>query len=41
MKTSAPDLIVTASSSCQTHQNGAGRTPVRRWIRLVDTLLVD
>lgn len=31
-----PDLIVTANIGCQTHLDGAGRTPVRHWIELVD-----
>lgn len=36
-----PDLIVTANVGCQTHLNGAGRTPVRHWIELVDNRLVN
>jgi len=35
----APDTIVTANIGCQTHLNGAGRTPVRHWIELVDESL--
>ncbi|MGN6315253.1 glycolate oxidase subunit GlcF [Trinickia sp.] len=34
-----PDVIVTANIGCQAHLNGAGRTPVRHWIELVDRLL--
>ncbi|MGH8485238.1 MAG: glycolate oxidase subunit GlcF, partial [Pseudomonas sp.] len=31
-----PDVIVTANIGCQAHLDGAGRTPVRHWIELVD-----
>lgn len=31
-----PDLIVTANIGCQVHLDGAGRTPVRHWIEVVD-----
>ncbi|AMD02613.1 glycolate oxidase subunit GlcF [Halomonas chromatireducens] len=34
-----PELIVTANIGCQTHLNGAGRTPVRHWIEIVDETL--
>lgn len=34
-----PELIVTANIGCQTHLNGAGRTPVRHWIEVVDEAL--
>ncbi|MBK5540372.1 glycolate oxidase subunit GlcF [Pseudomonas sp. TH05] len=34
-----PDVIVTANIGCQTHLDGAGRTPVRHWIELVDGAL--
>lgn len=34
-----PEAIVTANVGCQTHLNGAGRTPVSHWIELVDSLL--
>ncbi|WP_175038495.1 glycolate oxidase subunit GlcF, partial [Burkholderia stagnalis] len=37
LEAARPDLIVTANVGCQTHLNGAGRTPVRHWIELVDT----
>lgn len=36
-----PDLIVTANIGCQTHLDGAGRTPVRHWIELVDAALAS
>ncbi|MHC8306413.1 glycolate oxidase subunit GlcF [Pseudomonas sp. PB3P13] len=31
-----PDVIVTANIGCQSHLDGAGRTPVRHWIELVE-----
>lgn len=34
-----PDVIVTANIGCQTHLNGAGRTPVRHWIELIEAAL--
>ncbi|PMR73326.1 glycolate oxidase subunit GlcF [Billgrantia endophytica] len=34
-----PELIVTANIGCQTHLAGAGRTPVRHWIEVVDETL--
>ncbi|MFL6643888.1 MAG: glycolate oxidase subunit GlcF [Paraburkholderia fungorum] len=34
-----PEMIVTANIGCQTHLNGAGRTPVRHWIELVEASL--
>jgi glycolate oxidase iron-sulfur subunit len=34
-----PELIVTANIGCQTHLAGAGRTPVRHWIEIVDDAL--
>ncbi len=34
-----PELIVTANIGCQTHLDGAGRTPVRHWIEIVDEAL--
>ncbi|EEA02597.1 protein of unknown function DUF224 cysteine-rich region domain protein [Burkholderia sp. H160] len=34
-----PDLIVTANIGCQVHLDGAGRTPVRHWIELIDASL--
>ncbi|MCT8468612.1 glycolate oxidase subunit GlcF [Chromohalobacter canadensis] len=34
-----PEEIVTANIGCQTHLAGAGRTPVRHWIEIVDEAL--
>lgn len=34
-----PEVIVTANIGCQTHLDGAGRTPVRHWIELVEDAL--
>ncbi|MDD0973902.1 glycolate oxidase subunit GlcF [Pseudomonas fontis] len=34
-----PEVIATANIGCQTHLDGAGRTPVRHWIELVDNAL--
>lgn len=31
-----PEVIVTANIGCQTHLDGAGRTPVRHWIEVVE-----
>jgi len=31
-----PEVIVTANIGCQTHLDGAGRTPVRHWIEIVE-----
>jgi glycolate oxidase iron-sulfur subunit len=39
LEAGSPDTIVTANIGCQTHLNGAGRTPVRHWIELVDASL--
>lgn len=36
-----PELIVTANVGCQSHLDGAGRTPVRHWIELVDQSLAE
>ncbi|WP_151703970.1 glycolate oxidase subunit GlcF [Nitrincola alkalilacustris] len=36
-----PELIVTANIGCQTHLDGAGRTPVKHWIELVDEALTE
>jgi len=32
LESGQPDVIATANIGCQTHLNGAGRTPVRHWI---------
>lgn len=39
LESSEPDVIATANIGCQVHLNGAGKTPVRHWIELVDELL--
>jgi len=39
LESGAPELIATANIGCQTHLAGAGRTPVRHWIELVDEAL--
>ncbi|WP_343351873.1 glycolate oxidase subunit GlcF [Pseudomonas sediminis] len=36
LESSKPDAIVTANIGCQTHLDGAGRTPVRHWIEIVE-----
>ena len=36
LESGAPDRIVTANIGCQTHLDGAGRTPVRHWVEWVD-----
>lgn len=39
LESGRPEVIVTANIGCQTHLNGAGRTPVRHWIELVEAAL--
>ena len=39
LESGKPDMIVTANIGCQTHLAGAGRTPVRHWIEIVDEAL--
>ncbi|MGY4493993.1 glycolate oxidase subunit GlcF [Pseudomonas sp. TE3610] len=39
LESGQPQVIVTANIGCQTHLNGAGRTPVRHWIEIVDEAL--
>lgn len=34
-----PQVIATANIGCQTHLSGAGRTPVRHWIELIEEAL--
>nr|MBF0682593.1 glycolate oxidase subunit GlcF [Pseudomonas sp.] len=41
LESGAPELIATANIGCQTHLAGAGRTPVRHWIELVDDALAE
>jgi glycolate oxidase iron-sulfur subunit len=39
LESGQPALIVTANIGCQMHLDGAGRTPVRHWIELVEASL--
>lgn len=39
LESGEPEVIITANIGCQTHLNGAGRTPVRHWIELVEAAL--
>ncbi|ROL75657.1 glycolate oxidase subunit GlcF [Pseudomonas vranovensis] len=39
LESGRPDVIVSANIGCQTHLDGAGRTPVRHWIELLDEAL--
>ncbi|MBC8733500.1 glycolate oxidase subunit GlcF [Paraburkholderia sp. UCT2] len=41
LESGKPDTIVTANIGCQTHLNGASRTPVRHWIELVEESLSE
>jgi glycolate oxidase iron-sulfur subunit len=41
LESGRPELIVTANVGCQSHLDGAGRTPVRHWIELVDQSLAE
>ena len=41
LESGQPELIVTANVGCQNHLDGAGRTPVRHWIELVDQSLAE
>ncbi|MBD9512531.1 MULTISPECIES: glycolate oxidase subunit GlcF [unclassified Pseudomonas] len=41
LESGGPEVIVTANIGCQTHLGGAGRTPVRHWIELVEEALAD
>lgn len=36
LESGKPEVIVTANIGCQTHLDGAGRTPIRHWIELVE-----
>ncbi|MBA1275019.1 glycolate oxidase subunit GlcF [Stutzerimonas azotifigens] len=36
LESGQPEVIVTANIGCQTHLDGAGRTPVRHWIEVVE-----
>ena len=39
LESGKPEVIITANIGCQTHLNGAGRTPARHWIELVEAAL--
>jgi glycolate oxidase iron-sulfur subunit len=39
LESGKPEVIVTANIGCQTHLDGAGRTPVRHWIELLEDAL--
>ena len=39
LESGQPDVIVKANIGCQSHLDGAGRTPVRHWIELIDAAL--
>ena len=39
LESGKPQVIATANIGCQTHLDGAGRTPVRHWIEIVETAL--
>lgn len=39
LESGMPSILVTANIGCQTHLDGAGRTPVRHWIEVVDAAL--
>lgn len=39
LESGQPELIVTANIGCQTHLDGAGRTPVRHWIEVLEDAL--
>ena len=39
LESGGPELIVTANIGCQTHLDGAGRTPVRHWIEVLEDSL--
>lgn len=39
LESGQPEIIATANIGCQTHLAGAGRTPVRHWVELVDAAL--
>ena len=39
LESGRPEVIVTANIGCQSHLDGAGRTPVRHWIEMVDAAM--
>ncbi|MGG5289809.1 glycolate oxidase subunit GlcF [Pseudomonas shirazensis] len=40
LESGKPQIIATANIGCQTHLDGAGRTPVRHWIEIVEQALI-
>lgn len=41
LESARPELIVSANIGCQSHLDGAGRTPVRHWIEIVDEAIAE
>lgn len=41
LESGKPDLIATANIGCQMHLQGAGRTPVRHWVELLEQALSE
>ncbi|MBV4477686.1 glycolate oxidase subunit GlcF [Pseudomonas botevensis] len=41
LESGRPEVIVTANIGCQSHLDGAGRTPVRHWIEMVDAAMTS
>lgn len=41
LESGQPDVIATANIGCQTHLNGAGRTPVRHWIEILEDAITS
>jgi len=39
LESGQPEVIATANIGCQSHLDGAGRTPVRHWIEILDAAL--
>ncbi|MBS5847525.1 MAG: glycolate oxidase subunit GlcF, partial [Pseudomonas putida] len=39
LESGKPQVIATANIGCQAHLDGAGRTPVRHWIEIVEAAL--
>lgn len=41
LESGQPDVIATANIGCQTHLNGAGRTPVRHWVEILEDAITS
>lgn len=41
LESGRPQVIATANIGCQTHLNGAGRTPVRHWIEILEDAIAS